>query len=163
VIVWPEMFPGATMASTQLKLTMPEPQEWELHKQIADALRKEIGPPARRSRSGVLWYAVDHSNSAFKAPGLRTALGVIDGIPDLTFLFRAKMFFQEIKRPKVGVLSDAQQLFLIEARMCGADVAVCEDAEQCLANLDVWGVPRRRIIIFPLKGTTHATQAQPSD
>ena len=134
--------------SQQLKLTMPEPSEFDLHKQIADTLRKEIGPPGRRSRTGVLWYAVDHSNSAYKNPGIRLQLGIIDGLPDLTFLFKGEVYFQEIKKPRVGVLSDAQEIFLIEARLCGADVAVCEDAESCLANLDVWNIPRRRLITF---------------
>ena len=134
-------------APAQLRLTMPEPEEYDLHKQIGDCLRKEIGAPGRR-RNGVLWYAVDHSNSAYKNPGIRIALGIIDGIPDLTFLWRARVYFQEIKRPRLGVLSEAQQAFLVEARMCGAEVAICEDAESCLANLDVWQIPRRHILHF---------------
>lgn len=134
----------------ELRLKTPEPLEWQLQKQIADALIKEIGPPGKR-RNGVLWYAIDHSNSAYKVPGLRLALGIIDGIPDLSFLYRAKMYFQEIKRPRLGVLSDAQKEFIIKARMCGAEVAVCEDARSCLENLDVWQIPRARRLIFPLE------------
>jgi hypothetical protein len=134
----------------QFKLTIPEPKELDLHRQIADCLRLEIGLPGRLSKQGVMWWAYDISNSAAIAPGARTTLGIIAGIPDLMFLYRAKAYFQEIKRPN-GILSDAQGAVMASARLAGADIAVCIDARSCLANLDVWAVPRSRRTVFPME------------
>jgi hypothetical protein len=135
----------------QFRLTMPEPEELSLHKQIADTLRLEICAAGHLSKLGVLWWSYDLSNSASLAPGARTALGIIAGIPDLAFLYRGKLHLQEIKRERTGILSADQELVMTFARLAGAEIGVCWDAVSCLRNLDVWGVPRARRTIFPLE------------
>ena len=146
----------------QLRLTVPEPAELALHKQIADTLRLEIGGPGRISKLGVVWWSYDLSNSASLAPGARTALGVIAGVPDLVFLFRGRTYFQEIKRELSGVLSEDQELFMVMARVAGAETGVCWDAISCLRNLDAWGVPRRRRVVFPLEAISNDAHVSPA-
>ena len=133
----------------QFRLAMPEPSERDLHRQIADTLRLEIGPPRRLSKRGVVWFASDISNSATATPGARMALGIGSGIPDLCFWFRARTYVQEIKRGRKGVLSEEQALLMAAARLSGTECAICWDAQSCLQNLDVWEIPRERRVIFP--------------
>jgi hypothetical protein len=135
----------------QFKLTMPEPLELDLHRQIADALTMEIAPARHISRHAVVWWSSDISNSAMANPGARLAQGIGGGIPDLMFLYRGDIYFQEIKRLRAGTLSDMQAEFMAAARLAGAPSAICWDSESCLRNLDIWQIPRHRRLIFPLK------------
>lgn len=138
----------AKRAASQLILTMPEPLELDLHRSIAETLKLEIGPAMKISKQGVLWWASDISNSAMARPGSRLALGIGGGVPDLMFLYRAKIFFQEIKRLQAGVLSELQAEFMAAAQLAGAPSAICWDPRSCLDNLDVWEIPRKRIVRF---------------
>jgi len=138
-------------ASRQFRLTMPEPLEWDLHKQIADALRLELGAPLRLSAQGVTWASFDIADSASAVPAARIARGIVEGMPDLMFLYRGRAYFQEIKRPRLGVLSEAQKAVLATLRMAGAEVAVCHDAVSCVQHLDVWQIPRRRRLVMPME------------
>lgn len=138
----------------QLRLTMPEPLEWDLQQQIADALRLELGPPLRLSPQGVTWIAYDAADSGSSVPAARIARGIVAGMPDLLFLYRGRAYAQEVKRVKLGVLSDDQKLAIAALRLAGVEVALCHDAESCVRNLDVWQIPRRRrLIMSPLKET----------
>ena len=133
-------------------MTRP-PLERQLQGQIYDALVLELGPPRRLSRLGVVWYASDISNSASKAVGARISQGIGAGVPDLMFLYRARTYYQEVKRPS-GILSEEQALFIAAARLAGAECAICTDAVSCLQNLDVWGIARERRVVFPLDRIT---------
>ena len=126
----------------QFRLTVPEPLELDLHRQLAQVLTLEIAPPRRISRHGVIWWASDISNSAMARPGARAAQGIGGGIPDLMFLYASEIYFQEIKRRGAGELSDAQAEFMAQARLAGAPSAICWDIETCLANIDAWKIPR---------------------
>ena len=148
----------AKRETRQFKLTIPEPLELDLHRQIAAALTMEIAPARHISKLRVVWWASDISNSAMANPGARAALGIGGGVPDLMFLYRGWMYFQEVKRERAGILSDAQAEFMSAARLAGAPSAVCWDAESCLANLDHWNIPRNKRIVFPkIVGQVSAT------
>jgi hypothetical protein len=128
-------------APEQLNLRMTEPKE----------LTHEIAPARHISKFAVMWWASDISNSAMARPGARLAQGIGGGVPDLMFLFRGQVYFQEIKRLRQGQLSDMQAEFMAAARLAGAQSAICWDTESCLANLDLWMIPRNRRLIFPLR------------
>jgi hypothetical protein len=147
----------ARREAAQYKLTMPEPLELDLHRQIAEALTMEIAPARHISRHAVVWWASDISNSAMARPGARAAQGIGGGIPDLMFLYRGEIYFQEIKRLRAGVLSDMQAEFMAAARLAGAPSAICWDSESCLFNLDRWQIPRHRRLIFPLRNEEEMT------
>jgi hypothetical protein len=132
----------------QLRLAMTEPLELDLHRAIAAVLTMEIAPARHVSKQGVMWWASDISNSAMANPGARAAQGIGGGVPDLMFLWHGEAYFQEIKRERQGVLSDAQAEFMAAARLAGAPSAICWDAESCLANLDEWLIPRHRRVVF---------------
>jgi hypothetical protein len=138
-------------APEQLNLRMTEPKELDLHRQIAEGLTHEIAPARHISKFAVMWWASDISNSAMARPGARLAQGIGGGVPDLMFLFRGQVYFQEIKRLRQGQLSDMQAEFMAAARLAGAQSAICWDTESCLANLDLWMIPRNRQLIFPLR------------
>lgn len=141
----------ARAAATQLKLTMPEASEWEVHKQFADCLRLEIGPPGRISRQGVVWFSVDAADSGSVAPGARVGRAIIDGVPDLFFLYRGRCYLVEIKKPLTGVLSESQKQVLAAARLSGVEVAVVDNVDDLMRALDVWGIPRRRRVILKME------------
>jgi len=138
-------------APEQLSLRMPEPLELDLHRQIAEGLTHEIAPARHISKFAVMWWASDISNSAMARPGARLAQGIGGGVPDLMFLYRGMVYFQEIKRLRQGQLSDMQAEFMAAARLAGALSGICWDIESCLANLDHWQIPRNRRLIFPLR------------
>lgn len=127
---------------------MTEPLELDLHRAIAAVLTLEIAPARHVSKHGVMWWASDISNSAMANPGARAALGIGGGVPDLMFIWRGEVYFQEIKRERQGVLSDTQAEFIAAARLAGAPVAICWDAESCIANVDTWLIPRNRRVVF---------------
>jgi hypothetical protein len=125
-------------------LTMPAVREHGLHRQLADLLRIEVAPPGRVSDAGVTWWSVDASNYNDRIPGLRTTRGQIPGVPDLILVHDGRAFFIEIKRQPDGVLSAAQQDVAIAILLCGARFAVVTSADELLAALDQWRIPRAR-------------------
>jgi hypothetical protein len=134
---------AATRTKTAaFKLTAPIVREQSLHRQLADLLRIEVAPPGRVSPAGVTWWAVDASNYNDRIPGLRTTRGRIAGVPDLLFVHDGRAFFVEIKRQPDGVLSADQQDVATTMLLCGARFAVVTSAEQLLAVLDQWQIPR---------------------
>jgi hypothetical protein len=125
------------------KLTAPVIPEHPLHRQVADVLRLELGPPGRVSTDGVVWYSIDIADYGGSVPGTRVARGVIAGIPDLFVLHRGRAHVIELKAAN-GELSGAQRS-VIAASICGgARVGVCRDAVEVLHVLDEWQIPRAR-------------------
>jgi len=126
--------------------------EHALQKQIADALRIELGPPGRVSPKRVTWFSIDHASYAGDAPGARIGRGIIKGIPDVLVLYDAGAFFIEIKTESPdSVLSEGQKNALVTIASVGCPPAVVVDVEGVLAALDKWGIPRRRAVRLPLK------------
>jgi len=131
------------MARRPFKLNAPVVREPVLHKQVADVLRMELGPPGRISHHGVCWWSVDMANYGGVAPGLRTARGCIAGVPDMQVLFLGLAFFIELKAED-GILSDAQQSVATDICLGGARYGVARNAEEVLVLLDTWEIPRSK-------------------
>jgi hypothetical protein len=124
-------------------LTAPVLREHPLHKQIADVFRLELAAPGRISRDGVVWFAVDIANYGGTTPGLRTTRGVIAGIPDLFVLYRGTAHMIEVKAED-GLLSDAQRGVAAAVLGAGGHIGVARNADEALACLDEWRIPRNR-------------------
>jgi hypothetical protein len=127
----------------RFRLTPPVVREHPIQKQLCDVLRLEIAPPGKVSRDGVVWWAVDHANYAGEVPGIRVGRGIIAGLPDLFILYRGRAHHPEIKAAD-GVLSPAQQSVCAAVLAAGGRVAVVRDADELLAAIDEWGIPRNR-------------------
>jgi hypothetical protein len=127
-------------------LTAPVVREPVLHKQIADVLRWEIGPPGRVSRHGVTWWSIDMANYGGVAPGLRTGRGCIAGVPDLQVLWRGCAYFVELKA-RDGVLSVMQQTVATTLELVGCRFGVARDVDEVMELLDVWQIPREHRIM----------------
>jgi hypothetical protein len=116
-------------------------REHGLQRQIADALRREIGAEGKVSRHGVVWFAVDVAMFWGAVPG--AGRGIVEGLPDLWFLHQGKAFLIDLKTPS-GILSEAQKAF-IAAGLCSAvHVGIACSLTDVLALLDSWSVPRNR-------------------
>ena len=75
----------------------PVIREPALHREIAQVLRLEVAAPGYITSDGVVWWSVDIAAYAGVAPGLRTARGVIAGIPDVIIFWAGRAFFVELK------------------------------------------------------------------
>jgi len=127
----------------KFRLTAPVVREHPIQKQITDCLRLEFAPPGKVSNAGVVWWAIDHANYAGEVPGIRVGRGIIAGIPDLFILYRGRAHHPEIKAAD-GALSASQQSVCAAVLAAGGRVAVVRDAEELLAAIDEWGIPRAR-------------------
>ena len=108
--------------------------EEQFHRSLVQHLRL-------RADKRVVWFHVPNGEYRSKATGGRLkAMGVLAGVPDLTFILPdASVCFLELKR-KGGVTSPAQHDF---ARRCDAicvELAVVYDIDQALSILTAWGV-----------------------
>ena len=130
-------------ARRPFRLTPPRVPEHGLQKQITDVMTIEIAPPGKVSRSGVVWWSVDHANYAGEVPGIRVGRGIVAGIPDLLFLHRGEAFLIEIKTDD-GELSEAQRSVLAACLAASCRVAVARDAREVLGLLDRWNIPRAK-------------------
>jgi hypothetical protein len=134
---------GVSPSARRFQLTPPVVREHPIQKQIADVLRIEIAPPGKVSRAGVVWFAIDHANYAGEVPGVRIGRGIIAGIPDTFLLFRGLAHLIEVKADD-GELSAAQQSVAAAVLAAGGRVGVARDADETLACIDTWQIPRAR-------------------
>lgn len=125
------------------KLAMPVIREPVLHQQIAQVLRLEIAPPGKVSLDGVVWWSVDMAGYVGNVPGLRVARGCVAGLSDIDVLYRGLIYFIELKADD-GSLSPAQQEIAHASVLAGARYGVARSADEVLALLDSWGIPRGR-------------------
>jgi hypothetical protein len=121
----------------------PRVAEHSLQKQINDVLSIEVSPPGKVSRFGVVWWSVDHAFYGGEAPGARIGRGIVAGIPDMLVLHNGAAFMIEVKAAD-GELSDAQRGVLCAVLAARGRVAVARDANEVLACLDYWKIPRAR-------------------
>ena len=121
----------------------PVLREPVLHQQLAEILRKEIGPEGRVSIDGVVWWSVDMAAYAGRVPGLRTARGCIAGIPDIDISWLGRSYRVELKAMD-GKLSPAQCQVATAILSSGARWAVVRSAAELLQVLDHWEIPRTR-------------------
>jgi len=132
-------------ARKPFKLVAPIMREHPIQKQIADALRLEIAPAGKVSRRGVCWWSVDHANYAGEVPGIRHSRGIIAGIPGLYVLCAGRAYFVEIKAED-GEMSDAQRSVASAVLASRGLFGVARSADEMLALLDAWNIPRKGII-----------------
>jgi hypothetical protein len=122
-------------------IVAPVLREPVLHRQLADLLKKEIGPPGKISTEGVTWWSVDIAAYAGLVPGLRTARGVIAGIPDIDISWLGRSYRIELKAMD-GSLSPAQCQLATTILSSGARWGVVRSASELLEVLDEWEIPR---------------------
>lgn len=127
----------------RFRLTRPIVLEHPLQTQITKLLAIEIAPPGMASAAGVLWYAIDHANYAGEVPGVRVGRGIISGIPDLYLLHRGNAHHIELKTVR-GTLTDDQEVVGEAILDCGGKFGVARSAEEVLALIDEWRIPRHR-------------------
>lgn len=121
--------------------------ESTLHQQIADTFKLEIAPAGHISADGVVWWSQDIAAYSGNAPGLRTARGVIAGIPDLIVLYRGLAHFIEVKAPD-GEFSQAQREVGAAILLSEARYGMARSAPEALQLLDAWDIPRKRRVKF---------------
>jgi hypothetical protein len=127
------------------RLTPPVVAEHPLQAQIARVLTLEIAPAGKVSKHGVTWYSVDHANYAGEVPGIRLGRGIVAGILDTFILFQGGAHFIELKTAD-GHLSEHQKAVATAVLVAGGRVGVATTAEQVLACLDAWSIPRNNRI-----------------
>jgi hypothetical protein len=132
-------------ARRQFKLAVPEPLEHDIQREVARVLRMEIGPEARISPQGVTWFSIDHANVGGEVPGIRVGRGIPPGILDILFLYRARAFWVELKS-RNGILSEPQRDMAATLLLSGCHVSVARDWGEVLLALDVWDIPRKRLV-----------------
>jgi hypothetical protein len=120
--------------------------EHPLQKQIADALRLEIAHRPARCLA-MVWCGGPSTTPATQALRLALGRGIVAGVPDLFVLHRGIAHMVEIKSED-GQLSDAQRSVAAAVLAAGGHVGVARDAEEALACLDTWGIPRARRLVF---------------
>jgi hypothetical protein len=98
------------------------------------------------SRDGVAWWSVDHASYEGTAPGARIGRGIVAGVRDLFVLHRGIAHMIEIKTP-ARELSDPQQAVMAAVLAGGARVGVVCDADEALACLGAWGIPRAQRLV----------------
>jgi hypothetical protein len=125
----------------QLRLTHPVVPEHAEQAAVNGMLAREIAPAGKVSRDGVVWFSVDVAMFFGDIPG--AGRGIVDGLPDLWFLWNGGAYLIELKA-RDGALSEAQKAF-IAAGLCAAiHVGVACDVPGVLNLLDSWGIPRKR-------------------
>jgi len=127
-----------------LRLTTPVVPEAKLHRQITDAMRLEICREGHVSPQGVCWFSIDMAHFA-GVPGTRVARGICAGVPDVVVLHRGGANWIEIKTD-AGMLSDDQREVCAALLLSGCRYAVARDADEVLACIDAWQIPRKKLI-----------------
>jgi hypothetical protein len=122
-------------------IVQPILREPVLHQQLADLLRREIGPEGRLSVEGVVWWSVDMAGYVGRVPGLRTARGCVAGIPDIDINWLGRSYRIELKAMD-GKLSPAQAQLATALLSSGSQWAVVRSASELLQVLDHWEIPR---------------------
>lgn len=126
------------------RLVAPVVPEHPFQKQVCDVLRLEIGPPAKVSEHGVLWFSIDHANYAGEVPGIRIGRGITAGILDMFVLWSGLAHFIELKTTAADArLSEAQQSVAAAVLAGGGRVGVATSTDHVLACLDTWRIPRK--------------------
>ena len=121
--------------------------ESTLHQQIAGTFRLEIAPAGHISADGVVWWSQDIAAYSGTTPGLRTARGVIAGVPDMLVLYRGLAHFIEVKAPD-GEFSEAQRKVSTSILLSEARYGMARSAPEALQLLDAWDIPRKRRVKF---------------
>jgi hypothetical protein len=133
--------------SKPFRLVAPVIAEHPLQTQLASCLRMELAPAGKVSRYGAVWWAIDHANYAGEVPGIRIGRGIIAGIQDFYILYRGRAHHPEVKTAD-GALSLAQMSVSAAVLAAGGRVGVVCNAEDLLACLDEWEIPRAHRVVL---------------
>ena len=115
--------------------------EHGIQRSMAQVFRLEIGPEAKVSPHGVTWFCIDHAQYGGAQPGVRVGRGIPSGIFDCLVLWQGRAFWIELKS-RDGTLSDPQRSMAATLLLSGCRIGVARDADECLACLDEWQIPR---------------------
>jgi hypothetical protein len=138
------------MTRQPYRLTAPPVREHATQKTVTGVMRIEIGPEAKISPEGVTWFCIDHANHHGEVPGIRVGRGIPPGIFDMLVLYQGKAFWIELKS-RDGVLSDPQRSMAATLLLSGCRIGVARDADEVLACIDAWGIPRKRRVKLATK------------
>jgi hypothetical protein len=99
-----------------------------------------------RSMPGVFFFHVPNTRKVSWAVGkINKKLGIVAGVPDLIFVYRAQIFGLELKagKGKRYAPSDAQTAAMNALEVAGARTAVAHSLDEGLTTLEYWGLLRR--------------------
>lgn len=133
-------------AKRRFVLKPPVIREHPLQTQLAGVMCIEIGPPAKVSRFGVVWWCQDVVDYGPDVAATRIARGLVAGVPDMFVLYRGIVHLPEIKADD-GVLSDFQTALMSAVIAGGGHTGVVRNSNELLDHLDVWNIPRERRIM----------------
>jgi hypothetical protein len=126
----------------RFKLQAPVASEHQQQRQVTDVMRLEFCREGHVSPQGVCWFSIDMAHYA-GVPGTRVARGICAGVPDTVLIWKGRAYWIEIKTDR-GVLSDDQRVMCAALVLSGSHYAVVRDADELLAAIDEWGIPRNR-------------------
>ena len=132
---------SAVTSRRPFRMRPPVVPEHGIQRSVAQTFRLEIGPEAKVSPHGVTWFSIDHANNHGEVPGIRTGRGIPPGIFDMLVLWQGRAFWIELKS-RDGTLSDPQRSMAATLLLSGCRIGVARDADECLACLDEWQIPR---------------------
>jgi hypothetical protein len=116
--------------------------EQSLQRQCARFLAFLPAPP-----DGPYWTAINPVPAKSKAvAGISKAMGLRAGVPDFLFVFRGKVYFIELKRPK-GTVSKDQKEHFENINLAGGYTAVIRDFDHFILQLKEWGMVNERVIV----------------
>lgn len=133
---------GGSAGLRRFRLQPPVVREWPLQAQIAKLLTIEIAPAGHCSPWGVWWCSIDHANYG-GIPATRVRRGIIAGLGDLYVEHHGRAHWIELKAAD-GRLTPAQRELAGEIIKAEGRWALARSADDVLALLDQWAVPRHR-------------------
>jgi hypothetical protein len=129
----------------------PPPEEFSIHVQVADILRRWSNPQWRWTHFPSGEHREHRVNprtgKRYSLAGQRLQrMGTQKGWPDFQFFGPQRAtFFLELKRPKRGVVSDEQADVLSHLIACGHSVLITTSLDDAIAELKAAGILRSNI------------------
>jgi hypothetical protein len=116
-------------------------------KAVTAVLRMEIAREGHVSEHGVCWFSIDmaygHDPGGAGVAAIRAARGVVAGVFDIIVLYQGRAFWIELKS-RDGIVSDPQRSMAATLLLSGCKIGVARDADEVLAALDEWNIPRKK-------------------
>jgi hypothetical protein len=120
----------------QRGVTPPPAKEFSLHIQLADILRRWIDPHWRFTH-------MPHGEHRSKVTAARLKrMGTTRGWPDFLLIGPGRVFFIELKRHKLGRLSDDQRDIATHLMVCGCGYLCTDNLDDVVATLTDLGALR---------------------
>ena len=113
--------------------------EYQLHCQIIQLIEQTKVPGL------VCWHVPNGGKRSFSEAAKFRAMGVRAGVADINLSWNGHVGFIEVKAPKGGRLSEAQEAFLEAMRGHGHYTAVVKSLGEATAILEAWGAIRAKV------------------